>query len=189
MSAAVMCAQPVPFPAVFKGDSEQCLEELIAACQRKPTGCATYSGWGRELVPAASSWLGMDDGALDQSSRAHPRGSAPAHASVSPSGKHPRYTNRAPESPEHKKRSKQQHASAAPTPAAAVRRASSGGSSSSSGYACPALAASPKPEQLPMPTTGLLSRALVRGRSPSPPKDAYATSETKYYQSPVCAMA
>jgi hypothetical protein len=121
--------------------------------------------------------------------RAHPRGSAPAHASVSPSGKHPRYTNRAPESPEHKKRSKQQHASAAPTPAAAVRRASSGGSSSSSGYACPALAASPKPEQLPMPTTGLLSRALVRGRSPSPPKDAYATSETKYYQSPVCAMA
>jgi hypothetical protein len=54
---------------VFKGDSEQCLEELIAACQRKPTGCATYSGWGRELVPAASSWLGMDDGALDQSSR------------------------------------------------------------------------------------------------------------------------
>lgn len=38
-------------------------------------------------------------------------------------------------------------------------------------FACPAVAASPKPEHLPMPTTDLMSRALVRGRSPSPPKD------------------
>jgi hypothetical protein len=38
-------------------------------------------------------------------------------------------------------------------------------------FACPAVAASPKPEALPMPT-GLMSRA-ARSRSPSPPKDGF----------------
>lgn len=52
----------------------------------------------------------------------------------------------------------------------------------SSACACPALAASPKPEQLPMPTTGLLSRAFVHGRSPSPPKDAAVASFFAYNQ-------
>lgn len=45
------------------------------------------------------------------------------------------------------------------------------GSSASVGgasFACPALASAPRPEALPMPTTGLLSRAGARSRSPSP---------------------
>lgn len=40
-------------------------------------------------------------------------------------------------------------------------------------FACPALAHAPRPESVPMPTFGLLSRAGTRSRSPSPPKDAF----------------
>ncbi len=41
-------------------------------------------------------------------------------------------------------------------------------------FSCPAVAASPKPEALPMPTSGLLTRVASRGRSPSPSKVAAA---------------
>jgi len=54
---------------------------------------------------------------------------------------------------------------------------------STSSFACPALASSPKPECIPMPTTGLLSRC----RSRSPPKDAFAVSPARFHVQPVVA--
>jgi hypothetical protein len=55
------------------------------------------------------------------------------------------------------------------------------------GFACPAVAASPKPETLPMPT-GLMSRAVgVRSRSPSPPKDSFFAVSVLAHVHPVAA--
>lgn len=79
------------------------------------------------------------------------------------------------DSPQHKKGQSKRSKAGSPARSASPR-------TSSDACACPALAASPKPENLPMPTTGLLSRALVRSRSPSPPKDAAVASLLACYQ-------
>lgn len=168
------------FPSVgmFRGDAEGMVEALIKACERKPvasTACAEL--FGRELVP----WT--DDSAaqgapLDQPLEAGNRRAQPGSKFPSGSHKHARPSARMPESPEHKKgHAKRSKVGSTPprsiSPRAAQQQQQGRRSSCevSSSFACPALAASPKPENLPMPTTGLMSRAIVRGRSPSPVKD------------------
>jgi hypothetical protein len=71
-----------------------------------------------------------------------------------------------------------------------IPRASNGGRRLSAdytpaGFACPAVAASPKPENLPMPTS-LMSR-VVRSRSPSPPKDSFFAVSVLAHVHPVAA--
>jgi hypothetical protein len=36
---------------IFRGDAEHLVDELIAACQKKPCVSTAYTGYGRELVP------------------------------------------------------------------------------------------------------------------------------------------
>ncbi|KAF8069467.1 hypothetical protein HT031_001583 [Scenedesmus sp. PABB004] len=145
------------------------VDALIAACERRPVAAsASPELFGRELVP----WTDDDAPFAALEAPLEGRGS---HKFPSGSHKHARPAGgRAPESPEHKRAApaggKRSKANTPPRRSAEVPRGarlSSGGS----GFACPALAASPKPENLPMPTTGLLSRATLRGRSPSPAKD------------------
>ncbi len=79
-------------------------------------------------------------------------------------------------SPDHKKsgaagrNNNSRAASSFPAPAAAAQHGFNNNGSSSSSYACPSFAAAPKPEALPMPTSSLITRALLARRSPSPPK-------------------
>lgn len=75
----------------------------------------------------------------------------------------------------------------AATGAAGRRMSADYSSNTPAGFACPAVAASPKPEALPMPT-GLMSRALaVRSRSPSPPKDGFFAVSVLAHVHPVAA--
>lgn len=127
---------------MFRGDAAHLVDALVAASEWRPAA-EGYSGYGRELQP----WCPDD---------AFPM---PVEALEAP--RYSKYNNGG-RSPDHKGK----RASATPRGASPpVRRASLGDSS----FACPSFAAAPKPEALPMPTSSLLTRALVR-RSPSPPK-------------------
>lgn len=140
---------------MFTGDREGLVDALIAACERRPAGPGACPGlFGRELVrwdetEEQAPLVNMEalEGGRRRAGGKFPKTSLPT-ASATP---------------------------VATQPAAKRGRGAVGATPPRRGpasYACPALAASPKPEALPMPTTGLLSRALVRGRSPSPPKEA-----------------
>lgn len=186
--APCLAAQQFPSVGMFRGDSEGMVEALIKACERKPvanTACPEL--FGRELVP----WT--DDSAaqgasLDQPLEAGNRRGQPGNKFPLGSHKHARPSTRMPESPEHKKAQAKRSKVGSTPPRSISPRVQQQGSSSrrsscevSSSFACPAVAASPKPENLPMPTTGLLSRALVRGRSPSPVKDNMGYQGSSYY--------
>lgn len=87
-------------------------------------------------------------------------------------------------------RSANKRSKVAASPTHIPRAASNGGrrlsaENAPAGFACPAVAASPKPETLPMPT-GLMSRA-GRSRSPSPPKDSFFAVSVLAHVHPVAA--
>lgn len=178
-SAAVMTffAMPTTHVGVFKGDAPNMVDMLVAACEQKPQA-GTYSGYGRDLVPCADAWLTegdtnrLNDAKFAKGSHKHARsGNATAKAPGSPKHKKPAtepkkaaassLTNRVP--------STAIAIPAAPKTAVSPPRRSS---VDATGFTCPAVAPSPKPEALPMPTSGLLSRAAARARSPSPDRSA-----------------
>lgn len=151
----------------FKGDSEGLVDCLIKACEQRPASSAVSSSFGRELVPwTDDAALGMLLEPLECSGRRSGSMFPPA-SKTGPRG-----------SPAHKasnhKRVKASGSPRSGSPRAAeparVKRAST------NGFACPALASAPKPCDLPMPTSGLMSRAILRSRSPSPGKDVAAAS-------------
>eukprot|EP00775_Hariotina_reticulata_P012170 gene12170-12308_t len=169
--AAVMSLQPAQGIPMFRGDADNMVELLIAACEQAKKPVASGTGFeGRELVP----WV--DDTVQISSALTQPL-EQPRRVSKFPNGpqKHARSNaaaTRAPESPEHKRQAQPKRSKVQPAPRLI--------------FACPALAASPKPESIPMPTTGLMNRC--RGRSPSPVKDSAISS---FFASPqlVRAMA
>eukprot|EP00877_Chromochloris_zofingiensis_P003077 jgi/Chrzof1/12770/Cz07g06260.t1 len=184
-------------PGIFRGDADHLVDDLISACERKPT--TGYGGFGRELVRWADD---STDSALSQALEAKSR-QIDASPSKFPQGshKHARPTSRSPASPDHKnkggqvKRTKTRAAGeqlvaavkrSAPTriPAANPTRRTSLDKVVSSEFACPAFASSPKPEDLPMPTSSLLTRALTSGRSPSPLKMADLQAENGVVHKP-----
>lgn len=161
--------------AIFRGDAEGFVDMLIAASRSKPVAspqlCALQ---GRELVPWQSedscSSAALLDMPLESSSsirRSSPQqhygskfpqrqarpSTAAASAAAGGQGAGAKRGNNARAAGASGRRLSADHA---PAPRIA-------------GFACPVVAASPKPEALPMPTSSLLTRALVR-RSPSPPK-------------------
>lgn len=45
---------------MFKGDAAHMVDLLVASCQQRPPA-ASYTGFGRELVPCADAWLTETD--------------------------------------------------------------------------------------------------------------------------------
>lgn len=178
---------------IFRGDAEHLVDELIAACQKKPVASTAYTGYGRELVPWTDDSVvpAACSESLDRQSR-RTTGQERVRVPANPH-KHARAAGRVADSPEQKKtqskRSKTSVALAFYQAAPGVSGSSRRSSSSDSGFACPAIATSPKPEQLPMPTNGFMSRALLRARSPSPPKDMPSSFPHALLVNPVCAVA
>lgn len=175
------------FSGKFKGDGEAMLTALIKACEVKPISPAANPAWaGRELVPWTDDSAQVESCLEFQPLEANSRRSGCKFPECSSTPKQGRPARSVPDSPQHKKaqakRSKVGSPPRSPPRSISPRISSSSSSSSNVACACPALAASPKPENLPMPTTGLLSRAFVRGRSPSPPKDAAVASFFAYHQ-------
>jgi hypothetical protein len=151
----------------FKGDGEGLVDCLIKACEQRPASSAVSASFGRELVPwTDDTTLGMTLEPLECSGRRS--GSMfPATSKTGPKG-----------SPAHKA-SANKRAKASGSPRSGSPHAAQpvcGKRTSTNGFACPALASAPKPCDLPMPTSGLMSRAILRSRSPSPGKDVAAAS-------------
>ncbi len=183
-------------PQMFTGDREGLVDALIAACERRPAGPGACPGlFGRELVrwdeteeqaPLVNMEALEGGRCVGRTARPRPlalRGTCAALCAASfehiyLSDRVCRFAIRRRRAGGKFPKTSLPTASATPVatqPAAKRGRGAVGATPPRRGpasYACPALAASPKPEALPMPTTGLLSRALVRGRSPSPPKEA-----------------
>jgi hypothetical protein len=171
------------FSGKFKGDGEAMLTALIKACEVKPISPAANPAWaGRELVPWTDDSVQAEVCLEFQPLEASSRRSGCKFPQPSSTHKQARPARAVPDSPQHKKAQAKRSKVGSPPRSISPRISSSSSSSSSAACACPALAASPKPENLPMPTTGLLSRAFVRGRSPSPPKDAAVASFFAYHQ-------
>jgi len=171
----------------FRGDAEGLVDLLIAVSQMKPQALPAGSA-GRELVKWADdsccSGSALLDMPLEISSSRRPQsgGKFPARHARSPTAA----------AAQERTASSAHKRSKMASPAQSVRAASNGGRRLSAdniaaGFACPAVAASPKPENLPMPT-GLMSRALaVRSRSPSPPKDSFFAVPVLAHVHPVAA--
>lgn len=153
---------------LFKGDAPELVEALIQA-SRIPVVAknAQPSLVGRELVP----WQADDSTPQHpvmhealENKRGIPGTSSPTKSSFE--------RRRSPV-----KRAKGGYGAARsgspPADESCTSRASTGGDR----FACPALASAPRPEALPMPTTGLLSRAGARSRSPSPSKDSFGMEQ------------
>lgn len=152
----------------FKGDEDGLVDVLIKACEQKGSvNVAGSPSFGRDLVP----W--SDDTAqemvlepLESSGRRvgsiFPTATKPvARANIA----HKASANKrfkAPSPPRSGSPSARQLAVPKPT--------------AGTSFACPALASAPKPSDLPMPTSGFMSRAIVRSRSQSPSKDAAVAS-------------
>lgn len=180
----------------FKGDGEHLVDMLVEACAAK-THNSPLAGYGRELIPCADAWLTAGDRKMGNTAR----NSNNSRATSSPKqGRNA--AGRTPASPFRAARAAQQDltkaAPASKNNASGIKRCASYTDPSSpiaipstnqfpirgtasprapqdaGAYLCPAVAASPKPEALPMPTTGLLTRVASRGRSPSPSKVAAA---------------
>lgn len=143
----------------FRGDGEGLVDCLIKACEQGPVSSLGLASCGRELVPwtddsvSSMSWEPLEGGGRRSGSLfpTAPKGGARANSVSKASGN---------------KRSK---ASGSPRSGSPRAQPAHGKRGSVNGYACPALASAPKPSDLPMPTFGLMSRAIVRSRSPSPP--------------------
>jgi hypothetical protein len=149
---------------LFKGDAAHLVDELIRCSQLKPAALPHLEG--RELVPWTDDSVVPGAGFLPLENR------RPQSASKFPA-RHARSPTAAAAAAQERGASKR---SKVASPTQIPRAASNGGRRLSAdytpaGFACPAVAASPKPENVPMPT-GLMSRA-VRSRSPSPPKDSF----------------
>lgn len=142
---------------IFKGDAPELVDALIQA-SRMPTVAknAIPSLIGRELVPWQADSMPCSP-ALEQSleHRHSDAGSLVRKGSEQVQNK---LVRRAKKSPRAYK------------PGSPCSPESRGGYAAGS-FACPALAHAPRPEFLPMPTSGLLNRAGSRSRSPSPAKD------------------
>lgn len=170
----------------FRGDAEGLVDLLIAASQMKPQAIPQLEG--RELVKWADdsccSGSALLDMPLEISSNRRPQSG----------GKFPTRHARSPTAAAAQERtaSSAHKRSKMASPARTSPAASNGGRRLSAdhiaaGFACPAVAASPKPETLPMPT-GLMSRAMaVRSRSPSPPKDSFFAVSVLAHVHPVAA--
>jgi hypothetical protein len=173
--------------AAFKGDGEHLLDMLVEACAAK-TQNSQHAGYGRELIPCADAWLTAGDTKTTrhEGRKTHKYGGNNAGRSpASPPRPSGRADTKAPTSNAKCavfKRSASYGLSDAASPIAIPftnqmtnNNASSPRPSLDAGvFSCPAVAASPKPEALPMPTSGLLTRVASRGRSPSPSKVAAA---------------
>jgi hypothetical protein len=173
---------------VFRGDSEDMVDRLIEACQEARAPVASgYTGFGRALEPA-SAWLCDETAPVPCATTRGTAASSPnlkkgsnnnsvSNSKKFPQGSHkharssPSKSSSMPSSPEHKR-----GGSMCAQPGRATKTAATNGAlakpaapATSNAFACPAIAASPKPEAVPMPTSSLLTRAL-RARSPSPDK-------------------
>jgi hypothetical protein len=143
---------------LFKGDAPELVEALIQASRISVAKNALPSLVGRELVPWQDEsvphpvmHLALEDG-VGKSSSAY---------SISKGA-----VDRRRSSPV--KRVKTYGRARSGSPCGADESPGNKASARGASFACPALASAPRPEALPMPTTGLLSRAGVRSRSPSP---------------------
>lgn len=152
----------------FKGDEDGLVDVLIKACeQRGPVSDAASPTFGRELVPWADD--SVQDMLLEPLESSGRRLGSVFPAATRPGARasfaHKASANKrskAPCSPRSGSPSFRQPAVPKPT--------------TGTNFACPALASAPKPSDLPMPTFGLMSRAIVRSRSQSPSKDAAVAS-------------
>ena len=180
---------------MFRGDDDDLVDKLIAACQQvKAASCASYTGFGRDLVPWTDDSAPSTPAVTQDQHRARRSATAPQlprpvqTKSPQESHKHPRSAVRAPGSPEHKKANR---SPAGPTtacntpvlapctPTAAARMptlaapagmpmAVKSDDPASTAFACAAYANSPKPEVMPMP-----KRLMAKcSRSSSPMKQA-----------------
>lgn len=165
--------------AIFRGDGEGLVDMLIAASQAKPVPTPSLAALaGRELVPWQAEEMPC------------PAGASPQLMDMPLEARHSKF-------PARQARAQQPSAAAAAAAANRVMAAQRGiprvGSgrrlsadqAPAAGFACPAVAASPKPEALPMPT-GLMSR-VARSRSPSPPKDSFMAVSMMAHVRPVAA--
>lgn len=174
-------------PSYFRGDGEGLVDMLIAASQMKPQPQLSLPQ--RELVRwqddscSASALLDMP---LEGSScrRAHSGGKFPSRHARSPTAAAAQERTSSSGSKRNRVSSPAQPALRAPFNNGTRRMSAE---HDSAGFACPAVAASPKPESLPIPT-GLMSRAMVaRSRSPSPPKDSFFAVSVLAHVHPVAA--
>lgn len=146
----------VPHDGLFKGDAPELVEALIQA-SRIPVVAknARPSLVGRELVPWQADDCDPQHPVMHQALEKEcgkPGSGSPTIGSF----------DRRRSSPV--KRAKTYGS----VRSGSSRADESYGSKVNSSFACPALASAPRPEALPMPTTGLLNRAGARSRSPSP---------------------
>lgn len=166
--------------AFWRGDAPELVDALIKACQAKPQALPEIQG--RELV----RWT--DDSC--SGSLLEPLESRRSQADSKFPARHARSPTAAAAAQERSSANKRSKMATSPTQI--PRAASNGGrrlsaDHTNAGFACPAVAASPKPEALPMPT-GLMSRAMaVRSRSPSPPKDSFFAVSVLAHVHPVAA--
>jgi len=169
--------------AFFAGDTPQLLDMLVKSSALKPAAQPHLEGrqlvrWEDDTCSNSSSLFEMP---LEPVRRPQSAGKFPARHARSPTAAAAAAQERTAN-----KRSK------VASPTQIPRASSNGGRRLSAdytpaGFACPAVAASPKPETLPMPT-GLMSRALgVRSRSPSPPKDSFFAVSVLAHVHPVAA--
>lgn len=142
----------------FAGDADGLLDRLIVACQQKPVVTVTHAGYGRELVP----YFGEDDSSMtlvprQHSDRRRSRTSPPKKAVcsqvASSAGSNVATTSSGRSSP------RQVQADRAPVlPPSSVL--SGLDVSKCFSVAGPGFFVSPKPEAVPLPTSGLLTRAI-----------------------------
>lgn len=142
----------------FKGDGAGLVDCLIKACEQRPVSSSVSSSFGRELVPwSDDSVFGVELAPLEDSGRrvgnAH---SATTKAGARAGSAHKALNN---------KRSRASGSPRSGSPRSA--RPTGTKQAPSNGFACPALAAAPKPHQIPMPTFSLISRATGKDVAPA----------------------
>lgn len=160
-------ASQMPHLGMFRGDTPELVEALIQA-SRIPIVAknAIPSLVGRELVP----W--QPDDAVPANARMQDALES-GRRQLSSSPKKPKYgarNNNGARISDGTGRSGSSRCADSYS-----NRPSAGGQCA--GFACPALANSPRPEALPKPTANLLNRAGSRSRSPSPGRD-----DTMYFR-------
>jgi hypothetical protein len=158
---------------VVVGDSARLVDHLVESSQIRPPVNSTYTGAGRELVPFFTMHEAVGDasmmGSLETSasrkggnaSRGSPRKAAGARKDASKA--EPAANRNKSASPSHRR------GSPSPPSARISPRKSPKPSSPqavpapSAPFRCPGFSQSPKPESVPLPTFGLLQRAVARG--------------------------
>lgn len=139
------------------GDADGLLDCLIQACQQKPAVSTSHSGYGRELVPYFDSDFVED---LHVSNRRRSRASPPTRVGASYSAK--RTTKNIPSGGRRvMDEAVQNFADELPALPSGMGSPmyQAGGSVDVGKLLGPGFFVSPKPEAVPLPTFGLLSRA------------------------------